>query len=145
IVGGGMTFTFGKAVGGQIGNGIRGGDKLDLALEILAKAKEQHVSVHLPVDMGSADAFWSDANTKTANVNEIPDGWQGMDVGEKTLENFKQVILDSKTILWNGPVGVFEMEKFAVGTIKLGDFIAEATKNGAFSLVGGGDSVAAVK
>src|SRR5690606_1995693 len=83
--------------------------------------------------------------SKTANVNEIPDGWQGLDVGEKTLENFKQVILDSKTILWNGPVGVFEMEKFAIGTIKLGDFIAEATKNGAFSLVGGGDSVAAVK
>src|SRR5690606_581407 len=145
IIGGGMTFTFVKALGGQIGNSICEDDKLDLALEILAKAKEKNVSVHLPVDMVIADAFSNDANTKTANVNEIPDGWQGLDVGEKTLENFKQVILDSKTILWNGPVGVFEMEKFAVGTIKLGDFIAEATKNGAFSLVGGGDSVAAVK
>lgn len=145
IIGGGMTFTFVKALGGQIGNSICEDDKLDLALEILAKAKEKSVSVHLPVDMVIADAFSNDANTKTANVNEIPDGWQGLDVGEKTLENFKQVILDSKTILWNGPVGVFEMEKFAVGTIKLGDFIAEATKNGTFSLVGGGDSVAAVK
>lgn len=145
IIGGGMTFTFVKALGGQIGNSICEDDKLDLALEILAKAKEKSVSVHLPVDMVIADAFSNDANTKTANVNEIPDGWQGLDVGEKTLENFKQVILDSKTILWNGPVGVFEMEKFAIGTIKLGDFIAEATKNGAFSLVGGGDSVAAVK
>lgn len=145
IIGGGMTFTFIKALGGQIGNSICEDDKLDLALEILAKAKEKNVSVHLPVDMVIADAFSNDANTKTANVNEIPDGWQGLDVGEKTLENFKQVILDSKTILWNGPVGVFEMEKFAIGTIKLGDFIAEATKNGAFSLVGGGDSVAAVK
>lgn len=145
IIGGGMTFTFVKALGGQIGNSICEDDKLDLALDILAKAKEKSVSVHLPVDMVIADAFSNDANTKTANVNEIPDGWQGLDVGEKTLENFKQVILDSKTILWNGPVGVFEMEKFAVGTIKLGDFIAEATKNGAFSLVGGGDSVAAVK
>lgn len=145
IIGGGMTFTFVKALGGQIGNSICEDDKLDLALDILAKAKEKSVSVHLPVDMVIADAFSNDANTKTANVNEIPDGWQGLDVGEKTLENFKQVILDSKTILWNGPVGVFEMEKFAIGTIKLGDFIAEATKNGAFSLVGGGDSVAAVK
>lgn len=145
IIGGGMTFTFVKALGGQIGNSICEDDKLELALEILAKAKEKNVSVHLPVDMVIADAFSNDANTKTANVNEIPDGWQGLDVGEKTLENFKQVILDSKTILWNGPVGVFEMEKFAIGTIKLGDFIAEATKNGAFSLVGGGDSVAAVK
>lgn len=145
IIGGGMTFTFVKALGGQIGNSICEDDKLDLALEILAKAKEKSVSVHLPVDMVIADAFSNDANTKTANVNEIPDGWQGLDVGEKTLENFKQVILDSKTILWNGPVGVFEMEKFASGTIKLGNFIAESTQNGAFSLVGGGDSVAAVK
>lgn len=145
IIGGGMTFTFIKALGGQIGNSICEDDKLDLALEILAKAKEKNVQVHLPVDMVIADAFSNDANTKTANVNEIPDGWQGLDVGEKTLENFKKVILESKTILWNGPVGVFEMEKFASGTIKLGNFIAESTQNGAFSLVGGGDSVAAVK
>lgn len=145
IIGGGMTFTFIKALGGKVGSSICEDDKLDLALEILAKAKEKNVQVHLPVDMVIADAFSNDANTQTVNVNEIPEGWQGLDVGEKTLEHFKNVILGSKTILWNGPVGVFEMEKFATGTIKLGDYIAEATKNGAFSLVGGGDSVAAVK
>ncbi|MFA7445464.1 MAG: phosphoglycerate kinase [Flavobacteriaceae bacterium] len=145
IIGGGMTFTFVKALGGQIGNSICEDDKLDLALAILAKAKAKNVAVHLPVDMVIADAFSNDANTQTADVNEIPDGWQGLDVGEKTLENFKKIVLESKTILWNGPVGVFEMEKFAAGTIKLGGFIAAATQNGAFSLVGGGDSVAAVK
>lgn len=145
IIGGGMTFTFIKALGGNIGSSICEDDKLDLALEILAKAKQKNVAVHLPVDVVIADAFSNDANTKTVDVNEIPDDWQGLDVGTKTLENFRKVILDSKTILWNGPVGVFEMEKFANGTIKLGDYIAEATQNGAFSLVGGGDSVAAVK
>ncbi len=145
IIGGGMTFTFIKALGGKVGSSICEDDKLNLALEILAQAKEKNVQVHLPVDMVIADAFSNDANTQTVNVNEIPEGWQGLDVGEKTLEHFKNVILGSKTILWNGPVGVFEMEKFATGTIKLGDYIAEATKNGAFSLVGGGDSVAAVK
>lgn len=145
IIGGGMTFTFIKALGGKIGNSICEDDKLDLALEILAKAKEKNVAVHLPVDVVIADDFSNNANTQTADVNEIPDGWQGLDVGAKTLENFRKVISESKTILWNGPVGVFEMEKFANGTIKLGDYIAEATQNGAFSLVGGGDSVAAVK
>src|SRR5690606_3208384 len=145
IIGGGMTFTFIKALGGKIGNSICEDDKLDLALEILAKAKEKNVEVHLPVDVVIADAFSNDANTKTVDVNEIPENWQGLDVGAKTLENFRKVILDSRTILWNGPVGVFEMEKFANGTIRLGDYIAEATQNGAFSLVGGGDSVAAVK
>ncbi len=145
IIGGGMTFTFIKALGGKIGNSICEDDKLDLALDILAKAKQKNVQVHLPVDAVIADAFSNNANTKTVDVNQIPDGWQGLDVGEKTLENFKKVILASKTILWNGPVGVFEMEKFAHGTIQLGDFIAEATQNGSFSLVGGGDSVAAVK
>lgn len=145
IIGGGMTFTFIKALGGKVGSSICEDDKLNLALEILAQAKEKNVQVHLPVDMVIADAFSNDANTQTVNVNEIPEGWQGLDVGEKTLEHFKNVILGSKTILWNGPVGVFEIEKFATGTIKLGDYIAEATKNGAFSLVGGGDSVAAVK
>ena len=145
IIGGGMTFTFIKALGGKIGNSICEDDKLDLALDILAKAKQKNVQVHLPVDTVIADAFSNNANTKTVDVNQIPDGWQGLDVGEKTLENFKKVILASKTILWNGPVGVFEMEKFAHGTIQLGDFIAEATQNGSFSLVGGGDSVAAVK
>ncbi|MGE4348037.1 MAG: phosphoglycerate kinase [Flavobacteriaceae bacterium] len=145
IIGGGMTFTFIKALGGKIGSSICEDDKLDLALEILDKAKKKNVAVHLPVDMVIADAFSNDANTKTVNVNEIPEGWQGLDVGAKTLEQFRNVILESKTILWNGPVGVFEMEKFANGTIKLGDYIAEATQNGAFSLVGGGDSVSAVK
>lgn len=145
IIGGGMTFTFIKALGGKIGNSICEDDKLDLALDILAKAKEKNVKVHLPVDVIIADAFSNDADIQTVEVNQIPDGWQGLDVGEKTLQQFKKVILDSKTILWNGPVGVFEMEKFAKGTIMLGNFIAEATQNGAFSLVGGGDSVAAVK
>ena len=145
IIGGGMTFTFIKALGGQIGSSICEDDKLDLALEILAKAKEKKVEIHLPVDVVIADAFSNEANTKTVDVNKIPDGWQGLDVGDKTLEKFKEVILNSKTILWNGPVGVFEMENFANGTIKLGDYIANATQKGAFSLVGGGDSVAAVK
>ena len=145
IIGGGMTFTFVKALGGQIGSSICEDDKLDLALEILAKAKEKNVEVHIPVDVVIADSFSNDANTKMANVNQIPEGWQGLDVGGKTLEDFRKVILNSKTILWNGPLGVFEMEKFAGGTIKLGDYIAEATQKGAFSLVGGGDSVAAVK
>ncbi|MEZ4876036.1 MAG: phosphoglycerate kinase [Flavobacterium sp.] len=145
IIGGGMTFTFVKALGGKIGNSICEDDKLDLALEILQKAKEKNVQIHIPVDVVAADAFSNDANTKIIDVNQIPDGWQGLDAGPKSLENFKKVILDSKTILWNGPFGVFEMENFANGTIKLGEFIAESTKNGAFSLVGGGDSVAAVK
>lgn len=145
IIGGGMTFTFIKALGGQIGSSICEDDKLDLALEILAKAKEKKVEIHLPVDVVIADAFSNEANTKTVDVNKIPDGWQGLDVGENTLKKFKDVILNSKTILWNGPVGVFEMENFANGTIKLGDYIANATQKGAFSLVGGGDSVAAVK
>lgn len=145
IIGGGMTFTFIKALGGNIGDSICEEDKLDLALKILALAKEKNVLVHLPVDMVIADSFSNDAKTKTTDVSLIPDGWQGLDVGEKTLAGFKKIILASKTILWNGPVGVFEMSNFANGTIQLGEFIAEATRNGAFSLVGGGDSVAAVK
>lgn len=145
IVGGGMTYTFIKALGGNVGNSICELDKLDLALEILEKAKANNVQVHIPVDVVAADDFSNNANTQIVDVKEIPDGWQGLDAGPKTLENFKEVILQSKTILWNGPIGVFEMEKFANGTITLGEFIAEATKNGAFSLVGGGDSVAAVK
>ncbi|MFT7352042.1 MAG: phosphoglycerate kinase [Flavobacterium sp.] len=145
IIGGGMTFTFVKALGGNIGNSICEDDKLDLALEILEKAKQKGVQIHIPVDVVAADAFSNDANTKIVDVKEIPDGWQGLDTGLKSLENFKKVILESKTILWNGPLGVFEMESFANGTIKLGEFIAEATETGAFSLVGGGDSVSAVK
>ena len=145
IIGGGMTFTFIKAQGGKIGESICEDDKLDLALDILRLAKEKGVQVHIPVDVIAADDFSNNANTQVVDVTAIPDGWQGLDAGPKSLENFKKVILDSKTILWNGPLGVFEMETFSKGTIALGDYIAEATENGAFSLVGGGDSVAAVK
>ena len=145
IIGGGMTFTFVKALGGKIGNSICEDDKLELAIEILKQAKEKGVQIHIPVDVVAADAFSNDANTQIVDVNQIPDGWQGLDAGPKSLEIIKQIILDSKTILWNGPLGVFEMENFAKGTISLGEYIAESTANGAFSLVGGGDSVAAVK
>ncbi|WP_159801452.1 phosphoglycerate kinase [Flavobacterium sp. MK4S-17] len=145
IIGGGMTFTFIKAMGGKIGDSICEDDKQALALEILDKAKANNVQVHLPVDVVAADGFKNDANTKVVDVKQIPNGWQGLDAGPESLENFKKVILASKTILWNGPLGVFEMENFAKGTIALGGYIAEATQNGAFSLVGGGDSVAAVK
>ena len=145
IIGGGMTFTFIKALGGKIGNSICEDDKLELAIEILKQAKEKGVQIHLPVDVVAADSFSNDANTQIVDVNHIPDGWQGLDAGPKSLAIFRQIILDSKTILWNGPLGVFEMENFAKGTISLGEYIAESTANGAFSLVGGGDSVAAVK
>lgn len=145
IIGGGMTFTFVKALGGSVGDSICEDDKQDLALEILRLAKEKGVQIHIPVDVVSADDFSNTANTQVVDVKHIPEGWQGLDAGPKSLANFKEVILASKTILWNGPLGVFEMESFAKGTIALGDYIAEATANGAFSLVGGGDSVAAVK
>ena len=145
VVGGGMTYTFVKAKGGSVGDSICEDDKMELALTILKQAEEKGVQVHLPVDVLAADDFSNDANTQIVAVDQIQDGWQGLDAGPQTLENFKSVILQSKTILWNGPVGVFEMENFAKGTIALGHFIDEATQNGAFSLVGGGDSVAAVK
>ena len=145
IVGGGMTYTFIKAQGGKIGDSICEDDKMELALDILKQAKEKNVQVHLPVDVIAADSFSNDANTQVVAVSNIPDGWQGLDCGPKSKQNFHDVVMQSKTILWNGPLGVFEMEKFASGTIELGNSIAEATKNGAFSLVGGGDSVAAVK
>lgn len=145
IIGGGMTYTFVKAQGGKVGDSICEDDKMELAMNILRQAEEKGVQVHIPVDVLAADDFSNDANTKVVDVDKIPDGWQGLDAGPRTLENFKEVILKSKTILWNGPVGVFEMESFANGTISVGNFIDESTKNGAFSLVGGGDSVAAVK
>jgi len=145
IIGGGMAFTFIKAQGGSIGNSLVEEDQQDLALTILKKAKQKNVEVHLPVDVISADDFSNEANTKTEDIYSISDGWIGLDVGPKTNILFSEVILKSKTILWNGPVGVFEMENFAIGTIFLGNAIAEATKNGSFSLVGGGDSVASVK
>lgn len=145
IVGGGMTFTFIKALGGSIGNSLVEDDKLELALSILKLAKEKNTEIHLPVDAVIADAFSNDANTQTVDTTKIPDGWMGLDCGPKTSEKFATVIAKSKTILWNGPLGVFELENFANGTIQLGNAIATATENGAFSLVGGGDSVAAVK
>ena len=145
IVGGGMTYTFIKAQGGSVGDSICEDDKMELALDILKQAEAKGVKVHLPVDVLAADDFDNGANTQFSSVGEIPEGWQGLDAGPQTLKNFKEVILQSKTILWNGPVGVFEMENFAKGTIAVGNYIDAATQNGAFSLVGGGDSVAAVK
>ncbi len=145
IIGGGMTFTFIKAQGGKIGNSIFEEDKLELAEEILQRSKEKGVMIHLPVDAVIADEFKNDANTKLVDADEIPEGWQGLDVGPRSLEIFGRVIHASKTILWNGPMGVFEMERYAKGTKQIGKDIAKATHDGAFSLVGGGDSVAAVK
>ena len=145
IIGGGMSFTFIKAQGGTIGDSICEDDKQELALEILKKAKAKNVQVHIPVDVIAADAFSNDANTEVVDIDKIPDGWQGVDAGPKTIKIFNDVVMQCKTILWNGPLGVFEMESFSKGTIALGNSIAEATKNGTFSLVGGGDSVAAVK
>ena len=145
IIGGGMTFTFVKAQGGTVGDSICEDDKMDLALEILDKAKAKNVQVHIPVDVIAADAFANDAHTQVMDVMTIPDGWQGLDAGPKSLAKFDEVVNTCKTILWNGPLGVFEMETFSKGTIALGHSIEKATKNGAFSLVGGGDSVAAVK
>ena len=145
IIGGGMTFTFIKAQGGSIGDSICEDDKMELALEIMKQAEAKNVQIHLPVDVIAANAFSNDADTQILDVTQIPDGWQGLDAGPKSKEIFHNVVMQCKTILWNGPLGVFEMESFAAGTIALGNSIAEATKNGAFSLVGGGDSVAAVK
>ncbi|MUP45131.1 phosphoglycerate kinase [Gramella sp. BOM4] len=145
IIGGGMTYTFIKAQGGNIGNSLVEEDKQKLALEILKKAKDKGVEVHLPVDSVIADSFSEQASTQTESVDNIPDGWMGLDIGPQTVENFSRIIKESKMILWNGPLGVFEMDTFAKGTIEIGKAVAAATKNGSFSLVGGGDSVAAVK
>ncbi len=145
IIGGGMAFTFIKAKGGKIGASLVEDDKLGLALEILEKAAANNVRIHLPLDVIAADAFAADANIMDCPADEIPDGWMGLDVGPKTNVGFSYIIADSKTILWNGPAGVFELKPFSRGTIELGNAIADATKDGAFSLVGGGDSVAAVK
>ncbi|NQW36480.1 MAG: phosphoglycerate kinase [Flavobacteriales bacterium] len=145
IIGGGMTFTFIKALGGNIGNSLCEDDKLDLALSILDQAKAKNVKIHLPIDTIIADDFNNDAKTDVVDVYNIPDGWMGLDAGPKTNVGFSYIIAQSKTILWNGPLGVFEMPSFAKGTIELGNAIADATEDGAFSLVGGGDSVAAVK
>ncbi len=145
IIGGGMAFTFIKALGGNIGNSLVEVDKMNLALEIIAKAKSMNVRICLPVDVIAADEFNNDAERKELDAYQIPENWMGLDVGPRTRKLFHDIIMNSRTILWNGPVGVFEMPNFAEGTIRLGDSIAEATRLGAFSLVGGGDSVAFVK
>ena len=145
IIGGGMAYTFVKAQGGEVGNSICEDDYLDYTLELLEKAKAKNVQIHLPVDVVATTEFSNESERKTININEIPSGWEGLDAGSTSLENFKKVVLQAKTILWNGPLGVFEFSNFANGTITLGTFIEESTANGAFSLVGGGDSVAAVK
>lgn len=144
IIGGGMAYTFFKAQGGSIGSSLCEDDRMELALALLAKAKTKGVAIHLPIDSIIADKFASDANTSLANNNEIPDGWMGLDIGNVACEAFSEVITRSKTILWNGPMGVFEMEKFQNGTKTIAESVVAATANGAFSLVGGGDSVAAV-
>ncbi|MFC6266770.1 phosphoglycerate kinase [Frigoriflavimonas asaccharolytica] len=145
IIGGGMAFTFIKAQGGHIGTSLVEEDKMTLALEILEKAKELNVEVLLPVDAIIAEKFDNDAPQKEVNIYEIPEGWMGLDAGVKSRLLFHDAIINSRTILWNGPLGVFEMPNFAAGTISLGESIIESTNNGAFSLVGGGDSVAFVK
>ena len=144
IIGGGMAYTFFKAKGGNIGNSLVEADKLDLALEVLERAKAKGVQILLPEDSIIADKFDANANVSGALSNNIPDGWMGLDIGQMACESFKKVIMDSKTILWNGPMGVFEMNNFQNGTKSIAVAVADATKHGAFSLVGGGDSVAAV-
>lgn len=145
IIGGGMSYTFAKALGGKVGDSLVEDDKLTLAKTLLKEAKLKGVELLIPVDSLNADAFSKDANTEITDIDKIKDGWMGLDISEKTKVIYSEAILSSKTILWNGPMGVFEMDKFAQGTKFIANAIAEATNNGAFSLVGGGDSVAAVK
>jgi phosphoglycerate kinase len=144
IIGGGMTYTFIKAMGGKIGKSLCEEDKLDLALSLIEKAKEKKVNLYLPVDSLNADKFDNEANTEITAADAVEDGWLGLDIAEKTIETFSSVIGSSKTILWNGPMGVFEMEKFSKGTTAVAKAIAAATAKGAYSLIGGGDSVAAI-
>jgi phosphoglycerate kinase len=144
IIGGGMTYTFIKAKGGKIGKSLCEDDKLDLALSLLTKAKEKGVKIYLPVDSLNADKFDNEANTAVSAVDAVPEGWLGLDIAEKTIKEFSAVIESSKTILWNGPMGVFEMEKFSKGTTAVAKAIAAATAKGAYTLIGGGDSVAAI-
>ncbi|MGB5982601.1 MAG: phosphoglycerate kinase [Nonlabens sp.] len=145
IIAGGMAYTFIKAKGGNVGDSLVEDDKQELALEILEKAKNTDTRIHLPVDVVTANAFSEQATVDKASIEDIPEGWMGLDIGVHSRENFDAVLQNAKTILWNGPAGVFEMEKFSHGTKALGESVAAATRNGAFSLVGGGDSVAAVK
>jgi phosphoglycerate kinase len=144
IIGGGMTYTFIKAQGGQIGNSLCELDKLDLALDILKKAKENNVNVYIPTDAVNADKFDANANTNISKTDATPDGWMGLDIADETIATFSDVIAKSKVVLWNGPMGVFEMDKFAKGTTAIAHALAKATANGAFTLIGGGDSVAAI-
>lgn len=144
IIGGGMGFTFFKAQGGKIGDSLHEDDFMPLALDILKKAKEKGVNISLSVATVAGNKFSNDADTKVCDTHNIPDGWEGMDASPASLENWKKIIMDSKTILWNGPVGVFEFPKFAKGTETIAKYVAEATQNGAYSLIGGGDSVAAI-
>lgn len=144
IIGGGMSYTFAKAQGGSIGTSLLEADKLDFVLELMEKAKAKGVNLILPIDTVIADDFSNTANQGLVDKGEIPDNWMGLDIGPKTRELFGKVILESKTILWNGPMGVFEMESFDKGTKAIAEYVAEATRNGAFSLIGGGDSAAAV-
>jgi phosphoglycerate kinase len=144
IIGGGMTYTFVKAMGGKIGKSLCEEDKLDLAFQLMEKAKAKKVNIYLPVDSLNADKFENDASTSVSDVKSVPDGWMGLDIAEKTISEFTSVIEKSKTILWNGPMGVFEMEKFSKGTTAIARAIAAATSKGAYSLIGGGDSVAAI-
>ena len=144
IIGGGMTYTFIKAMGGKIGNSLCESDKLDVAKAVLEKAKEKGVNLLLPVDGLNADKFDAEANTYVSAIDDVKDGWMGLDIGEKTISLFEEVISKSKTVLWNGPMGVFEIDKFAAGTTAIAKAVAKATENGAFSLIGGGDSVAAI-
>lgn len=144
IIGGGMAYTFFKALGGSIGNSLVEADKLDLAKELIQKAKSKGVELHLPIDSVIADKFDANANTDKANNNAIPNGWMGLDIGPQAAQVFGEVVKKSKTILWNGPMGVFEMQKFEAGTKKIAEAVVEATKRGGFSLIGGGDSAAAV-
>jgi len=145
IIGGGMAYTFAKASGGKIGNSLVENDKLDLSKEIISKAKLIGVNLILPVDSVNSDEFSNNANTNTSDISDVPDGFMGLDIGEKSIKLFSEVIENSKTIIWNGPMGVFEMSNFESGTKLVGESICKATKNGAFSLIGGGDSVAAIK
>ncbi len=144
IIGGGMMFTFIKAQGGKIGNSMCEDDYLETARQIITAAREKGVRIHIPADAIAADAFNNDANTRETAADNIPDEWLGLDIGEQSIQKFSSVIENAKTILWNGPMGVFEMEKFANGTKKVAEAIVNATGKGAFSLIGGGDSVAAI-
>jgi phosphoglycerate kinase len=145
IIGGGMAYTFFKAMGGQIGASLCETERIETCKEILERAKKMGVSIHLPIDAIIADRFAPDANTQIANSDQIKDGWMGLDIGPKAIQAFSDVLLESKTILWNGPMGVFEMPAFEAGTKNIALAVAQATKNGAFSLIGGGDSAAAVQ